>query len=319
MKVLITGIGGFMGQYLSSYLVNKGHEVFGTYFTPTTSMSLLNNSKMYECDIRDRKKLERFVKKVCPDQVYHLAAQSLPTESWIRPEYTFETNVMGTFNILESVRHHSPNSKIFLACSSAEYGFVGENEVPVKEHHSLLPLHPYGISKVSTDLLGYLYSQTYGLKIIRARIFNTTGPLKINDVCSDFTRRVAEINKSLRKPRIRVGNLDSRRAITDVRDIIRAFFSSMDETEELFGRAINYSGSKVYLVKDILDIALSFSDKDIEIFVDDNLLRSKDEPIIYGDSTILQETISWNQEIDIRKTLEDMYTFWMKELEGRDE
>jgi len=312
MRVFITGIGGFIGQHLSHYLEEEGHDVYGTYHSPTTEMQLSGTKTTFECDVRDRDKLDDIIKEIKPQHIYHLAAQSLPTVSLEDPKYTLETNIIGTLNVLESARINCEKSILFLACSSAEYGFVKQSEVPVSEKHSLLPLHPYGISKLATDMLGYVYSKTYNSRVIRARIFNTTGPMKRNDVCSDFISQVAKINLSMTEPVIFVGNLDAERAITDARDIVRAFRMSM-LSPELFGEAVNFSGSKVYSIREILDCALSFSEKNIEIKIDEKLLRPKDEPIIYGDSTKLKKATNWEQVIDIEKTLNDMYNFWFEE------
>jgi len=316
MRVLITGIGGFIGQHLSHLLEKEGHVVFGTYYKPTTNMKLSDNKRTFECDIRDRNKLDAIIQEIIPQQIYHLAAQSLPTISLENPKYTFDTNITGTLNVLESARVNCDKAVIFLACSSAEYGFVQQSEVPVSESHSLLPLHPYGISKLSTDMLGYVYSQTYNSQVIRARIFNTTGPMKKHDVCSDFISQVAKINLEMTEPIISVGNLDSERAITDARDIVRAFSMSM-LSPQLYGEAVNFSGSKVYSIREILDCALSFSDRNIKIKIDEKLLRPKDEPIIYGDCKKLKKAINWEQTINIEKTLKAMYDFWFEEYSSK--
>ncbi|MBE3086975.1 MAG: GDP-mannose 4,6-dehydratase, partial [Bacteroidetes bacterium] len=185
MRTWVTGFGGFMGVHLVEMLQTKGEEVLSTYFRPTTDISDVHSeSKIVECDVRDRKKVFSLLEEFKPQKIYHLAAQSYPTVSWDEPWYTIETNVIGTINIFEGVKKVGLDCIILNACSSAEYGFVTEEEVPIMESHSLKPLHPYGVSKVAQEMLAYQYYRNFGIKSIAVRIFNTTGPRKVNDVCS---------------------------------------------------------------------------------------------------------------------------------------
>lgn len=309
-KVWVTGYGGFMGVHLVDLLESKGDEVLATYFRPTTD---LRNSKprgeVVECDLRDRAKVNALLAEFQPTKIFHLAAQSYPSVSWDDPWYTIETNVIGTVNLFEGVRKLALDCKILNACSSAEYGFVAEDEVPVKEDHALKPLHPYGVSKVSQEMLGYQYHRNFGIKSIAVRIFNTTGPGKANDVCSDFTKRLVEIAKGINaEKKLRVGNLRTRRAITDVRDVIRAFDLAMDRAT--IGETYNLSGEKVYEVREIVDILREQVGFDFEVWQDPELLRPADEPIIFGSSRKFQKETDWRQEIPLEKTLKDMLDYW---------
>ena len=214
MRVWVTGYGGFMGVHLVKLLETQGEEVLATYFRPTTNMrDLKPSARVVECDVRDQSKVNTVLEEFEPEKIFHLAAQSYPTISWDDPWYTIETNVLGTVNIFESVRKMGLDCKILNACSSGEYGFVSEDEVPISENHSLEPLHPYGVSKVAQEMLGYQYHKNFGIESIAVRIFNTTGPGKINDVCSDFTRRLIEIEKGINMEKIlRAGNLDAKKS-----------------------------------------------------------------------------------------------------------
>lgn len=299
-----------MGVHLVDLLESKGHEVLATYFRPTTDLSNSQpQGRVVECDIRDKTKIYTLLEEFQPDKIFHLAAQSYPTASWDDPWYTMETNVIGTINIFEGVKQLGLNSKILNACSSAEYGFVTEDEVPVCEDHALKPLHPYGVSKVSQEMLGYQYYKNFGVKSIAVRIFNTTGPGKVNDVCSDLTKRLMEISKGINpEKKLRVGNLTSRRAITDVRDIINAFDLALDKAT--IGHAYNLSGERVYQIKEIIDILRNLINFDFEVYQDPALLRPTDEPIIYGSSQKFQDETNWKQVIPLEKTLKDMLDYW---------
>jgi len=306
----VTGAAGFMGDYLVETLVNKGHDVLATYYRPTTDVRNIDRrARIEECDIRDRSKVRGLLSGFRPDSIFHLAAQSYPTVSWEDPWYTIETNVIGTINIFEGIKELGLDCKVLNACSSAEYGFVSQEEVPLKEEHSLKPLHPYGVSKVAQEMLAYEYFKNFGVKSISIRIFNTTGPRKVNDVCSDFTKRLVQIEKGKNPERkLRVGNIKTKRTITDVRDSVRAFQLALDKAT--IGETYNLSGERVYEIEEVIDLLRKMVDFNFECEVDAQLLRSTDEPIIYGDSERFKRETGWRQVIPLDRTLNDMLNYW---------
>jgi GDP-4-dehydro-6-deoxy-D-mannose reductase len=312
MRTLITGYGGFMGVHLVEMLLGKGEELLSTFFRPTLDIDNVHpGCRSAECDLRDNKMVWSILEEFRPQRIYHLAAQSYPTVSWDNPWYTIETNVIGTINIFEGVKKIGEDCTILNACSSAEYGLVTEEETPVLESHSLKPLHPYGVSKAAQEMLAYQYFKNFGIKSITVRIFNTTGPRKINDVCSDFTRRLIEIEKGVNpKKELRVGNLKTRRAITDVRDTLRAFILAMDKATA--GEIYNLSGETVCSIQGIVDILRTLVGFEFSVWQDPELMRPTDEPIIYGNSNKLKKETGWKQEIPLRDTLRDMLDYWRK-------
>lgn len=303
-----------MGVHLVEMLQTKGHEVLGTYFRPTTDMSDVGaGATILECDIRDKEKVWSQLREFRPEKIFHLAAQSYPTVSWDDPWYTIQANVIGTINIFEGIKKLGLDCKVLNACSSGEYGFVTENEVPLGEDHSLKPLHPYGVSKVAQEMLAYQYYKNFGIKSIAVRIFNTTGPRKVNDVCSDLTKRLIDIERGLNSEyRLRIGNLTAKRAITDVRDIIKAFDLALDRAT--IGEIYNLSGETVYEVRGIVEILRRLVRFDFDVWQDPKLIRPTDEPIIYGSSQKFKRQTGWKQEIPLEKTLSDMLDFWRKTI-----
>lgn len=313
MRALITGINGFIGSYLAEYLLNKRLEVYGAVHKMKhleNITHLKNVITLSKCDVRSPTAVKNVVRKSRPGLVFHLAAQSRPDISWGNPRETMETNVMGTVNIFESIRELELDPKILVACSSAEYGFIAENEEPIKEDHQLLPLSPYGVSKVAQDLLAYQYFQNFNVKTIRVRIFGATGPRKTGDVCSDFARQIAEIEHEKRKPIVSVGNLDARRDLMDVRDTVEAFWLLMKKGR--IGDVYNICSSKAYKIGDILNKFLEMSEIAIRIEVDPKKLRPSDEPIILGDNSKIRKDCGWRPKIPIEKTLEDTLNYWRK-------
>jgi len=310
MKALITGMTGFIGSHLAEFLLEKDMEVAGTVWDKVELKNVeavKDKVKILECDIRDSERVAEIINDLQPDRIYHLAAQSFPTVSWDEPKRTLETNVIGTSNLFEAVRKMELDTTILVACSSAEYGFVSEKEVPVKESHLLLPLHPYGVSKVGQDLLAYQYHQNFGIKTVRARIFNTTGPRKTKDVCSDFTGRIVEIEKGKAKKML-VGNLEPKRDITDVADVVNALWLLCEKGN--MGDVYNVCSSKVHRIKDILTMAIDLSKVKIETQVDLKKLRPTDEPIIMGDNTKIREKCGWVPKMTMEETLSRMLNYW---------
>jgi GDP-4-dehydro-6-deoxy-D-mannose reductase len=314
MRVWITGGGGMMGQHLTDYLIDKGYTVLSTYYNPTTNIDELHKDTIkMECDIRDKEKVFSIVKDFQPDHIYHLAAQSFPTISWEDPWYTMETNILGTINVFEAVKKIKPNTKILNACSSAEYGFVEPHETPIKESHELNPLQPYGVSKLAQEKLAYQYYKNFKIQSISMRIFNTTGPKKINDVCADFTKRLIEIELGINpEKKLVVGNLENQRAITDVRDIIRGFHLALEKGK--IGEVYNISGEHLYKISDIVDILRTMVDFEFTLEKNPKLFRSTDEAVIYGDSTKFKTDTNWQQEIPLKQTLQDMLDYWRSTL-----
>jgi len=281
--ILLTGAKGFIGSYLSAYLEENDHQVVG------------DREVMLYFDIRNREMVHQLIADLKPEVIFHLAAQSSVPRSWREPQLTFEANVVGTSHLLEEVRDHAPNAGVILACSSSEYG--GHPD-PMTEDHPLRPLSPYAVSKAAMDLLGYSYFKSYGLDIIRARIFGTIGPGKRGDVVSDFAHRIA----SGESP-IRVGNLDAARDLTDVRDTVKGLAILMEKGER--GEAYNICRGWSYTIRDILESMITLYDIKADVIVDPDLFRPVDEPVIVGDNSKIR-ALGWEPEIPMRKTLEDV-------------
>jgi len=318
MISLITGIGGLIGSHLAEHLIKNGDEVTGLYFNSTIGIEELpKEASLFECDVRYFNSVYEILSKCKPDRIFHLAAQSQPVVSLTKPQETFDINCIGTINVFESIKlirkqNADYNPKVIVACSSAEYGAsLTEENVPINEDTPLLPLHPYGVSKVAQDLLAFQYYKNEMLNGIRVRIFNTTGPGKVNDVCSDFTRRVVEIEKGKTK-KLLVGNISTKRAILDVRDLCLALELLSEKGTP--GEVYNVSGDKIYLISDIIEIIKNNSNAKIEIEVNPALLRPTDEPVIFGDSTKLKKCTLWKQQYSIEMTIKDMLEYWRKRI-----
>jgi GDP-4-dehydro-6-deoxy-D-mannose reductase len=307
--VWITGAGGMMGSHLAEMLLDAGHDVCATYYKPTIDPLDLRRFDAVEVDVTDWCSVYDSLSDFRPDAVYHLAAQSYPMVSWQRPIETVTTNVLGTTIIFEAVRRVRADTKLVIAGSSAEYGPVDPSEVPITERRELRPLHPYGVSKVATDLLAHQYHASYGMHTVVARIFNCTGPRKVGDALSDFVRRCTWLENHPEKRTVRVGNLTTKRTIVDVRDLIRALILMLEKGEA--GEDYNLGGSIAYEMGEILDQVIAQCKRDdIVPEVDPGLLRPTDEKIIYGDCRKLTAATGWLPEIPLYQTIADMFDYW---------
>lgn len=318
MKSLITGITGFVGSHLAEYLLKKGHEVFGTvrWRSSTENIEHIKNMiNLIECDIKDFHSVRKIIDKIRPDYIFHLAAQSFVPTSWHAPGETLFTNIIGNLNILEAVRDVKIDPVIQIAGSSEEYGKVFEDELPIKETNPLRPLSPYGVSKVSQDLLSYQYFASYGIKVIRTRAFNHTGPRRGSVfVTSNFALQIARIEKGLQKPIIYVGNLSTSRDFSDVRDIVRGYYLAVEKGEP--GEVYNICSGKCWKIEKVLDILLSYSKVKVEVKSDPSRLRPSDVPILLGDFSKFHKMCGWRPEIPFEKTLEDLLNYWREYLKA---
>jgi len=313
MRIFITGMSGFIGGHLAALLAGQGHDVWGTYYIKSELGSLdglKGRLKAIRCDIRVRPSLRKALARARPDRVYHLAAQSFPTVSWAYPALTMETNAGGTINLFESLRWLGQRPRVLVAGSSAIYGFVTPDEVPVREDHPLRPLHPYGVSKVAQEMLAYQYFRNFGTWACTARIFNTTGPGKVHDVCADFASQVARIESGRQRNPMKVGNLEPRRDITDVRDQVRGLEAIMEKGEP--GESYNLSSARAVSIRDVLDRLVALSTAKIVVRVDKKLLRPTDEPVIMGDNRKVVRATGWRPQIPMSRTLEDSLDHWRR-------
>ncbi|MDP6227702.1 MAG: GDP-mannose 4,6-dehydratase [Dehalococcoidia bacterium] len=316
MKSLITGITGFVGSHLADYILEEhpGVEVSGIkrWRSPQDNIRQLRHRvKLHDCDLRDLSSLINVLSQVKPDVIFHLAAQSYVTTSYIAPADTVEVNVGGTLNLLEAVRICELDPVIHICSSSEVYGQVTEKDIPITEECPLRPVSPYAVSKVGEDMLGYMYHQAHGLKTIRTRMFTHSGPRR-GEVFVDsfFSQQVARIEQGLQEPVLRVGNLDSVRTFCDVRDTVRAYWLLVQHCPP--GEVYNIGGSTTMTIREMLDMLLEMTTYNgkIEVKVDPALLRPADVTLQIPSFDKFHEATGWEPHIPYSQTLLDMLNYW---------
>lgn len=308
MRILITGASGFIGRNLSSYAVEHGHEVIGTHLSSAelSVRGLPKKGVRWErLDIQDRAAVERLVTQVQPDAVFHLAAQAYAQRAWNDPDDTFRTNVLGTIYLYEALRQHPPRAGILLSASGAAYGVP--TRLPVSEDSPLNPTNPYGVSKACQDMLSLQYSLNFGLRILRARLFGTTGPGKTGDAMNDFARQVAQIERTGRAGQIKVGNLETLRDVSDVRDAVRALWKIFEVGDPK--EPVNVAAGQSYSIRDIATTLARLARVPIELVPERSLFRPTDEPDNRADVSRLR-ALGHVPEYPLERTISDALDYW---------
>ncbi len=313
MKVLITGITGFVGSHMAELCQEKGHEVHGTtrWRSDKKNIAHLDNLHLHECDLTDSNAVLSVIKKVKPDRIFHLAAQSYVHASWIEPMQTLDTNIRSELNILEAVREIPDYDPLIqIAGSSEEYG--NAEFMPITESTPLEPVSPYGVSKVTQDLLARQYFKSYGIKCVVTRAFNHTGRRRGDVfVCSNFAKQIVEIEKG-KRPVILHGNLDAERDFTDVRDIVHAYWLALEKGQP--GEVYNICSGKSIPIKNILRKLVQLSKVDIDLKQDPKRMRPSDLVVLLGNCDKFKKATGWQPTFSITDTLKELLDYWREEL-----
>jgi GDP-4-dehydro-6-deoxy-D-mannose reductase len=313
-KAFITGISGFAGGNLAPYLLEKGdYEVSGTYNSETSLRSLASIRDQINCvqlDLTDKERTNSLIQEIKPDFVFHLAALTSPAESFKDPLFTITSNVAMQINLLEAIKNNALfHTKILIVSSADVYGVVNAKDLPIDEQTGFHPTNPYAVSKITQDFLGLQYVQSHNLEIVRVRPFNHTGAGQSPQfVVSAFAKQIAEIEKGKKEPVIFVGNIDAKRDFTDVRDIVAAY--SMILEKGTIGDVYNIGSGTSYKIADILDTLLSLSTKQIDVKVDEQLLRPSDTPELVCDNSKLVQKTGWKPKYTISDTLKSILDYW---------
>jgi len=318
VRVLITGITGFVGTYLAEHIVERHGEasVWGLarWDSPTDNLRPIQPLiRMVIGDLTDASSLVRALQASRPDIVFHLAASSTVASSWGTPGEILKVNTIGQVNLFEALRTLNLEPVTVVASSAEAYGQVGESDVPIDEDQPFRPVSPYGVSKACQDLLAFQYHHAYGLPTIRLRLFNHTGPRRPDRfVCSSFARQIAEIEKGLVPSRLEVGDLNVVRDFTDVRDVARAYWLAAIHGRP--GEAYNVCSGSPASIRQILDRLVAESGQKVDVRVDPGRLRPADVPILYGSRARFTDTTGWEPVIPLATTLRDLLDWWRSAL-----
>jgi len=312
VKILVTGASGFIGRYLSSYACARDHEVVGTYLSDPELASRIPTDphvRWVPLDLRDGQAIHRVVDEVRPDAVFHLGAQAYAKRAWADPVDTFATNVTGTIHLYEALRRHPPARGVLLSASAAAYGIAPR--LPISEDAPLWATNPYGVSKACQETISYQYAKNFGLRIVRARLFGTTGPGKFGDALNDFAQQVARLERLGKPAELKVGNLSARRDVSDVRDAVPALWTLFERgTSE---QPVNVGAGVSYPMQQVVDRLVALAKVPLTVTVDPGLLRPTDEPDNVADVSRLR-AMGHTPKVPFETTIRDSLDFWRENL-----
>ena len=325
-KCFITGITGMVGSHLVDFLLEETDwEVYGFCrwnddISNIKHLSRRINDKdrvfLLYGDLNDYASVLSSIKECSPHYIFHLAAQSYPKTSFSAPLETLQTNIIGTANVLESARSLNLKCPIHICASSEVFGRVSKDKLPINEECSFHPASPYAISKVGTDLLGRYYGEAYDMCVMTTRMFTHTGPRR-GDVFAEstFAKQIAMIESGFQDPVIRVGNLDSLRTWSDVRDAVRAYYLLVT-VNPTPGEYYNIGGNHTCSVREMLDYLISLSSvKNISVKVDPDRLRPIDADLQVPDTSKFRSHTGWSPTIPFERTMKDLLNYWRKRVE----
>jgi GDP-4-dehydro-6-deoxy-D-mannose reductase len=301
---LITGAAGFAGSHLLEHLLETESSL-AAWSNPAGRLPAQVDPRVAwrAVDLLDAAAVRAAIAELRPTTIYHCGGIANVGGSWSTPGRALHVNVLGTHHLLEGVEHAGLDCPILVTGSALVYR---PSANPISEDSPIGPTSPYGVSKLAQEMLAF---QAASVPTIVARPFNHAGPRQTTDyVTSAFARQIAEIEQGLAPPVLRVGNLESRRDITDVRDVVRAYRLLIAKGRPR--RPYNVCSGTAYRVGDLMEELVRLSRLRIAIDVDPERLRPSDNPVVLGDRSRILDEVGWAPVIPIERTLADLLDYW---------
>ncbi len=314
MRALITGVAGFVGSHLvDALLAETDWQVWGTFLFDSDRANIVGAVSAIQADLRDPEAVRALIEQSQPDYIFHLAGQAYVPQSWADPWDTYETNIRSQLNLLQSVAAAGLTPRIIAVGSNEEYGLVRASDLPLDEDTPLRPNNPYSVSKIAQDFMGLQYFLNQQLPIIRVRPFNHIGPRQNERfVAPSFAKQIVEIERGLRPPVLRLGNMTAQRDFTDVRDMVRAYILGAQRGAP--GEVYNIGSGRARSVREMLDIMLAASPIQITEETDPARFRPSDVPISCCDPTRFKQQTGWEPRLSFEQTLQDILEDWRNRI-----
>jgi GDP-4-dehydro-6-deoxy-D-mannose reductase len=303
---LVTGASGFAGSHLLEHLLLSHDRVAGWAHSRPPHVDAAARAQWQHVDILDRAQVRRAIRELQPTIVFHCAGLPHVAESWANSGRALQVNALGTHHLLDAVREFSPHARVIVAGSALVYR---QSDEALSEESPVGPNDPYGLSKLAQEMVA-LRAET---PVVATRPFNHIGPRQQPSFAtSSFARQIAEIEAGRREPVMLVGNLDSRRDLTDVRDTVRAYDALASGGTA--GRIYNICSGTAHRVGDVLDRLVALARVQVTVQQDPARMRPSDNPLVLGDASRLKSDTGWTPEIPLDRTLEDLLAWWRTQV-----
>jgi GDP-4-dehydro-6-deoxy-D-mannose reductase len=309
VRVLVTGATGFVGHHLCALLTENGHQVVGVVRDPLAE-HVPAGVGTFVADVTDPVGVRAAVAETRPDAIAHLAGGASVGRSFAAPAQTWEVNLGGTLAVLEAVRLAAPATRVLVVTSSEQFGFVAPEQLPISAATVLRPVSPYGASKAAADLAAVQYHLGYGMDVVRVCPFNHIGPGQdVRFVVPSIARQIAlaEIQGE-DAVRLRAGNIATRRDFTDVRDVVRAYLALLETGEPGDPYFVCTGVSRA--ISDLIDGLAACSRLEVDVERDPALVRSGEQPNLYGSFERIAAATGWRPQIPLEQTLADTLEWW---------
>lgn len=319
MRALITGITGFAGSFLAEHLLAQGNmEIFGVGLPqagPGHIAHLLDQVHLFSGSLNDADWTRQVLADTRPDYVFHLAAQASTPLAIADPAGTLIPNILSQLNVLQGCVTLQLDPVALIVSSGDAYGKVEPADLPLTEDTPLRPTNPYAVSKITQDMMGLQYFLSHRLRCVRVRPFNHIGPRQGDAfVVASFARQVAEAEAGKRPAVVYVGNLDTARDFTDVRDMVRAYWLAVRLGQP--GAVYNLGSGRATRIRDVLEQLVGMSRVPLTIAVDPAKLRPSDVLEVRADCTRFRQATGWQPVIPLDQTLRDTLAYWRQRVEG---
>jgi len=327
-KILVTGGTGFVGSHILDALIhqrdieNQKIEIFASrryHLSRRDKIAHLENKVNWiDCDLTEGIATTEMIRKLQPDEIFHMAAESFVSPSWLHPTRYMDVNYKGTVNILDAIKNYAPKCRILLPGSGEEYGLVEPNDLPITDLTRLQPVNPYAVTKIAQDLIGYVYFKSFGLNVIRLRTFNHEGPRRERYFgIASYAYQIAKMEIGLQEFELQVGGIDDKRNFTHVKDVVKAYQLAMElavpgklyivgsESEENID---TFRGAISRLEK------ISTINEPIKISINPDYIRPTAVPYLIADAREFEELTNWKSTFSLDEILLDVLNYWRQRV-----
>lgn len=314
MRILITGINGFVGGHLLERLAAEGRYRIaglsrsGGWRKPIAHLSPL--AELLAVDLLDRTAVTDALRSFQPERIYHLAGFASPGKSFKNPETCWAENLTATRNLLEAVASVASESRLLMVSTGLVYGDANGPDDAFDEMRPLRPASPYAESKVAADRLAEEAAKRNGLYVVRVRPFNHIGPRQSAEYAvGNFARQVATIVLGKAEPIIETGDLSARRDLTDVRDVVEAYLLALERGPS--GEVYNVGRGIAYGMDEILHWFIDRAGVAVEVHSRTDSARKGDTAVTRCDATKIRRKLGWQPRYELGQTVNDILDYWL--------